>query len=547
MLFLTATRVMKTGKAFSSSTFPQRLLVLLLAWPGIGGAAPFEQAHRSNELSLEFETDAFATRNAFGGAVVNSLAQDQLNTSFAEAVADGSISLLFRMPGLADLTGTTEPSFQVGVVSGSPVLPPGNPASYSGTSDLDWWYMANPSELDASGAPIHQLPAQIVAKMFSAGPGPLAFAPGTLGQMSWKMSGVAMKAAIGPSLAPLRSTNNFPPGHLPAENLDPALVSFASMSAGQLKGNISAASLARTPIPASILQGASGSYSPTNSMLDLLVGGLIVFGFVRVVQATQPDQDDPGAPPAGAGPPYVFSANPSRAVTTARDRNGVVVDLEAALADAAYSAYFRFTTDRVIVRQPPEVDVGTASVKMVQFDRNGVLSWTNEFCTATPVYEIVCSPAITGPWQHLAFVTNQHHFTLPSPPSQTVFYRVAWYDDDLVVLDYAYDEHGIGEPSVVGTLRLDLPSRAVSWLFEETSLNTSPHPLGSGAMINAIRMNAGGETIVTLRFIFDDVFYLKGRLRAASSGAACGYRYSGTAYWISIGGESPYGTFMAQE
>jgi len=191
-----------------------------------------------------------------------------------------------------------------------------------------------------------------------------------------------------------------------------------------------------------------------------------------------------------------------------------------------------------------------AAVKITHFDRNGLLQWTNDFCTTAPVYEIVRSTTIEGPWQHVAFVTNGHSFNLsaPSPGQMSLFYQVAWVDDDPVVLDYAYDEHGIGEPSVIGTLALHLTSRSVGWFFEETDFNTSPHPLGARTLLNAIRMSPDGRTIVVLRFdSLDDAVYLEGRLEASPSSTGCNYTYSGVVVWVNFTGETPIGTFIAEQ
>ncbi len=59
------------------------------------------------------------------------------------------------------------------------------------------------------------------------------------------------------------------------------------------------------------------------------------------------------ATPAGNGPPYFLSSTgANRVVNTCRtgSTNGPVVNLAMCLADAAYSSYFKFTTDRVIIK-----------------------------------------------------------------------------------------------------------------------------------------------------------------------------------------------------
>ncbi|MCI0744809.1 MAG: hypothetical protein L0Y58_05320 [Verrucomicrobia subdivision 3 bacterium] len=192
---------------------------------------------------------------------------------------------------------------------------------------------------------------------------------------------------------------------------------------------------------------------------------------------------------------------------------------------------------------------GSASVKITRFDAAGALAWTNSFCTSNPVYEIVRAPAITGSWQHVAYVTNQHSFSLPDPiPSgaSMAFYRVAWIENDPIILDYAYDEHGIGEPSVIGTLTLHLPTMSATWFFEETDFNTSPHPLGAG--FGGIGQRQNDETlIIRLRMNPDDGVYLEGQLRSSPTASNCGYAFSGMVYWINFTGTFPIGPFIARQ
>jgi hypothetical protein len=77
-----------------------------------GGA--FQQSQRINSLTMQFGTDTFAPTNAFGGAFT-STAQGQIQTGITAGVNDGSTTVLFEMLGLTDLSGTSEPSIEVGV------------------------------------------------------------------------------------------------------------------------------------------------------------------------------------------------------------------------------------------------------------------------------------------------------------------------------------------------------------------------------------------------------------------------------------------------
>jgi len=342
--------------------------VLVLAW--VGTAAAFEQDQRINNLTLQFGTNSFATANAFGGAFT-SVSQSQLQSSISSHVTDGSFSFIFEMPGLTDLTGNNVPALQMGAVNAAPVLSTNNPATYSGNADLDWWYNADPAGLDQNGVATNQVSGSIVNHALTASAPELVLGNplGTGNPLA--MSAVVVKATVGSSLAPLESTNGFPPGHLPSEHIDAALVSFSSMTNGQMKGNISAASLAAIPFTLSV--STDQGYTSSNSILDLVVSGATTFGgLVRLVNPTQPDQVDTNAPIAGAGPPYHFTANASHMVTGCLDRNNNSVPLTTALRSAAYSAYLTFTTDRVIAHniasgslQPPALSIALAGTNVV--------------------------------------------------------------------------------------------------------------------------------------------------------------------------------------
>src|SRR5690606_3742011 len=133
---------------------------------------------------------------------------------------------------------------------------------------------------------------------------------------SLNMSNVILSVTLGATSAPTTTTAN-PPGHLPSENLDPALVSYqnggqkTTNGSGKLCGNVSAASLAQVPIPSALVGGGlfscSQNYTASNSLLDAIVGGCTVF-FTPQIAPTQPDAQDPGVPAVGAGPPYVLQA-----------------------------------------------------------------------------------------------------------------------------------------------------------------------------------------------------------------------------------------------
>jgi Galactose oxidase, central domain len=320
--------------------------------PGPGpGPSPtlmgFEQAHRVNFVTLESGTDGFATANAFGSAFLGP-AHNQLQAGLAASVANGSTSWLLEMPGLTDLTGRDNSSFNVGIMNGVPRLPAGNPTTYDGTSDLDWWYVAGAGDIDTDGSAIHQLPAMFTAGTFNAGPGAVRLIMNLVSvPSSVSMSGTRIRAVSGPLSTPLKSTNSFPPGHLPEENLPDSLTSFGSMSSGQLVGDISAASLAAMPIPAALvgtglITACSENYTSSNSMLDVLVRGCHSPFIGTLIKPTQPDQA------AVEGDTYRFTTDATTKRVTGCTRNGAPASLADGLAAAAYSSHFRFTTSRVI-------------------------------------------------------------------------------------------------------------------------------------------------------------------------------------------------------
>ena len=320
---------------------------------GCSSSCRFEQEQRANSLKVHYDTGSFCTVNALGGAV-GSGAQSTLTGQVNTGVKNGGITMAFVMLGLDDLTGTNAAAFKLGALSGKPFAAPSG-QTYDGTSDLDWWYRADAAGLDLHRAPKAQLDASIAAKTLHAGPGrmdvTLSFGGGPL---TLSASSVRVRADVGSTSKPLASTGATP-GHLAAEHLDPALVSFQGLANGELCANVSAAALAAVPVPASLQQGGSNActenYPAVNSLLDVLVGGCHVFyGLVTAVSPTQPDQSDPDAPRAGDGGPYALAAGSDKKVNACADHTGASVDLSICLRAAAFSTFLSFTTDRVILK-----------------------------------------------------------------------------------------------------------------------------------------------------------------------------------------------------
>lgn len=303
---------------------------------GCSSTCQFEQDLRVTSLVMQSGTDSVCTANRLFGSAFTSLGLSQFQPSLATAISNGSLSLMFAMLGNTDLTGTNQASFNVGVLSGSPVTG----SSYNGTADLDWWYTFDPAYVALNNAPTGMLPASITAKALTAGPAVISV-PFSIGgtATTLQLLHATMTATTNTVTTPLESTTSGPPGHLLSENLDPALMSYQALSTsaspGKLCGAVTVNSLAQTPIPAALISGnttCSQGYTASNSLLDVIVGGCTVLGFVTAINPTQPDVSGSGS--------TVITLTPGvghRVQVPANDLDG-------------YSAYFQFTADRVIIK-----------------------------------------------------------------------------------------------------------------------------------------------------------------------------------------------------
>ena len=324
---------------------------------GCDATCHFEQVHRINYLLMQWGTDSFCPSNAFGAAFVLALAQQQVQQSMDDGIRLGGLNLLYKMMGLDDLSGTNDPSVELGVMN---ALYYGG-TGYDGTKDLDWWYQPRAASYDAQRNPLYRLVGKIGAAgahVLEAGPGfiqavlPIVGTSGTLDMPSSRL-----RVTLGASSTPVAWTAGNV-GHVPAEHLSPTLTSFATAGettptgSGQLCGSITAASLSRIPAPPGLLSGftkCGENYTASNSLLDLVVGGCTVV-ILQAIRPTQPDGENPGAPVAGAGAPYRLTVNAQKQVTGCRDKNNATVTLSACLADATYSSYLRFASGRVIAK-----------------------------------------------------------------------------------------------------------------------------------------------------------------------------------------------------
>jgi cysteine-rich repeat protein len=306
---------------------------------GCSASCRFEQCHRIIDLDLQFGTSTYCPKNALGRAA-GSLAQSLITDAIDQGVADGSITIIFQMLGLDDLTGTNDPSLSLGVITGPPVAGSG----YNGNSDLDWWYTIESTDLTNDRTPIQTVPASIAAKQLDAGPADMTFNVNFVGvDVTMDMFSTTLRALIGAATNPLISTNGTTPGHLPAENLDPALVSFATMGAptqADLCGATTARSLEETNMPTTVVSYCP-QYTISHSLLDLYISGCTYAFIFPIVKATQPDTSRNGTDT------YRFQADSNRNVISCT-KNNQPANMDECLDNAGYTSYYKFTTDRVI-------------------------------------------------------------------------------------------------------------------------------------------------------------------------------------------------------
>jgi hypothetical protein len=226
---------------------------------------------------------------------------------------------------------------------------------------MDWWYHPDPLTIAGARDATAMMTGNYAGGVVTlAGRANLSMNIGGSPALL-KVSSAHMTAPIGSPTTPATAAAMAPPGHVASERLNPALQSFATAGgskAGQTGvfcGDISAASLATTALPASLLSGllkCQQKYDSNNRMLDVFINGCSVFIVGTVIVPTQPDHVDPDAPVAGAGGPYTFAVDPgTKRVTSCKDKNGApVAQLQSCLNAAAYSSSFKFATDRVIIK-----------------------------------------------------------------------------------------------------------------------------------------------------------------------------------------------------
>ena len=260
---------------------------------GCDSACRFEEDQRVISLQQQFVPDDFCTSDALGAAIAPA-AQDLIQFTWDQPVADGTLSVVFKFIGLQSLTGGDSP-FTLGFVKthvpGRPLVDspdcgngiceestePGatesfstcpDDCTYDGRNDLDWWYTPDPASFDATGTPLQELSGQITNHVLTAGPGTItinllfAFQPADV-----TLYGTTIQAAVdGAVNAPTMATTAAPPGHLASEHLSPTLTSVSGSTTGALCSQVSAASLFNTPIPFLLQQTCS---TPDGSTLPV--------------------------------------------------------------------------------------------------------------------------------------------------------------------------------------------------------------------------------------------------------------------------------------
>jgi cysteine-rich repeat protein len=319
---------------------------------GCDANCKFEQDHRVNWLRLPMgnaATDNFCRANALGGAIVGAIAQSTVGNSLTSGVGDGSITIAFKFFGLTDLTGTNDATVMMGLLGGRPVAG----AGYMGATDLDWWYTTDAATIDATRTPKTFVNGNIVGSVLNATASNITLTVTLAGSPAvLVLNNVRVTATSGASSAPTVSTGATP-GHLAAENLDPALTSFASSGAqtatgsDKLCGDVTASSLQSVLAPTALvgcgLTKCNECFTATNTLLDILVTGCgSLLG--AQINPTNPDHS------TVAGTTYRFTVNAAHVVNGCTDQNRNPVPLATCLANAEYSTYFRFTTDRVIMK-----------------------------------------------------------------------------------------------------------------------------------------------------------------------------------------------------
>lgn len=272
---------------------------------GCDSQCKYEVMHRLSKVEIMGGTaPAFCTptTNRLGNTALTSTARNQINPSLQDGINEGTTNVIVQALGLDDLTGTADPSLELGIMTG--ILDPAK-GTYPAGNPIDWWFLIAPSTIDANRLPTGKLSASLAAKTVTAGPANvlltllLAGSPAVLEMRSARITATTVGTPSTP--AP-------PPNQLAA-----GLVVFPDIKGdgtGQgLCGNITVESLSQIPIPESLTSGSTpcraqcsnseaytycGANQPVgpgcNSLLDALVGGCRASILcITAINKTQPD------------------------------------------------------------------------------------------------------------------------------------------------------------------------------------------------------------------------------------------------------------------
>lgn len=358
---------------------------------GCDASCKLEQVQRMTQFKVAFLPSTTCPKDALGQAIVgndvtifgNTTAgsRTQITQAIDSGIADGSITVELDALNLDDLTGTSDPSLQIGILGG---VPAASTAVYSGTSDLDWWYTTDSTTISNTRVALKQLGATISGRSLSAGPGEILVTVSFVGvAVTMDIFHSTITAGINASGA-LTASSGMAPGHLASEHDAPTLTSFLSMGtagtttgctngvagtcrcydtstvpskaatcpSGELCGIVTARSLYNVLMPSALTGPVCGSiYTTANRMLDVFVSGCKYNGsFPQEVKVQQPDSaiDSAGNPTSDV---YVFTPGANHRVELGTcTKNGVADTLNDCLDHAGYSSLFQFTSDRVIAK-----------------------------------------------------------------------------------------------------------------------------------------------------------------------------------------------------
>jgi cysteine-rich repeat protein len=344
---------------------------------GCDSNCKFEQVQRMTTFKLAFAPSTNCTKNALGDGIVGgdtfgqAGARTQITQAIDNGIADGSITVDMVALGLDDLSGTSDSSMSLGVITGSPAT--STSSTYNGTSDLDWWYPTDSTTIDASRVPTHILNGSMTGRTVAVGPGEILVTVSFVGvAVTMDLFNTTIKSDIGTSGALTVSTNGMAPGHQASEHDVPSLTSYLTMGtaaaascsgsscrcytvtngagtmtacpSGEMCGSTTALSLESVLVPSSMTGTVCNNfYTAANTLLDIYISGCKYAGIFPQVAVTQPDTSRDGHV-------YTFQADSNHHVVTCKKDNVLQTSLTGCLANAGYTSLFQFTSDRVIAK-----------------------------------------------------------------------------------------------------------------------------------------------------------------------------------------------------